>query len=745
MTHAAAESNGKPRIVATYDYRDEKGELLYQSVRFDPKDFKVRRPNGRGGWYWNLGNARRVLYHLPELMAAPADRPVFVVEGEKDADNLRAQGLLATTNAMGAGKWQDEYTEALRGRHVIILPDNDDAGRRHAAMVAAAIQRVAASVVIVELPGLPPRGDVSDWLAVEGNDKVKLLNLVSSAAKKASHDGKASPAAEQTWGPPQPIPDDLPPVKPFNYELLPESVREFVSDVAERMQCPPDFPAVATIIAMAGAVGKKLGIRPKRHDDWLVVPNLWGAAIGRPSIMKTPAIRQPIKFLQRLQVEARKRYEQELRDYENICLVVEVQKKAKKHAIEEAMKKKQDPIQAAKKFNIQEPEEPTPKRYLVNDSTVEKLGALLNQNPMGLTVFRDELIGLLRQLDKEGQEGARAFYLEAWDGLGTFTYDRISRGTIHIESVTISILGGATPGRLLDYLGAAIKGGADDDGLMQRFQLAVYPDVNKAFRNVDRWPDTEAKQRAWEMFQRLDALDLVALGTERGDADDGVPFLHFSPEAQGLFDNWRVSLEERVRSGDEHPALESHLAKYRSLVPSLALLFHLADGAQGPVSEAATRMAIGWAAYLESHARRIYAIVVNAGAIAGKALAKRIQKGELKDGFTLRDIYRKHWAGLSDKQAVEQAVDLLLDLGWLKEIVENTGGKPKTRYQINPDLLAKKAPGPGAKSANSPADPSFGTFGTGHSARFQATPGDGGEAGTGEDGGETEECEEGEL
>jgi putative DNA primase/helicase len=471
-------------------------------------------------------------------------------------------------------------------------------------------------------------------------------------------------------------------------------------------------------------VGKKIGIRPKRQDDWLVVPNLWGGVVGRPGIMKTAAIRQPFKNLYRLEIEARERYQQAKREYDDRYLVAESRKKVKKAAIDSAARnKRQDLLEVAKQFEIEEPEEPTPKRYIVNDSTVEKLGELLNQNPVGLTVFRDELIGFLRQLEKEGHEGARAFYLEAWDGLGTFTYDRIGRGTIHIESVMVSMMGGIQPGRLHEYLAAAIKGGSGDDGLLQRFQLLVYPDVDKRFRNVDRWPDTSARQRSWELFQRLDALDPAAVGAVREEGDDGVPFLRFTPAAQGLFDTWRVSLEEKVRSGEEHPALESHLAKYRSLVPSLALLIHLADGEQGPVGEVATQQAINWATYLESHARRIYAIVINAAAIAAKTLSKRIQLGDLKDSFTLRDIYRKHWAGLSEKQAVEQAVDLLIELGWLKEVVEETGGRPKIRYLINPASLKQTPPLPSAESANSPPDPPFGTYGTDPAAPFQVNEG----------------------
>jgi putative DNA primase/helicase len=551
----------------------------------------------------------------------------------------------------------------------------------------------------------------------DGRDQRRQAGPGGAGAKSAGQQ-RQEPDPE-----PQPIPSALHPVMPFDLDLLPAALRCFVADVAERMQCPPDLPAAASMVALAGVVGKKVGIRPKRHDDWLVVPNLWGGVVGRPGMMKTPAIRQPVKFLHRLEIAARKRHEQEMREYENKCLVAELQKEAKKQAVKDAIKKKLDPLEVAEQYSVEEPKAPKPKRYLINDTTVEKLGELLNLNPTGLTVFRDELIGLLRSLDKEGQESARGFYLEAWDGLGTFTYDRIGRGTTHIESVTLSVLGSIQPTRLLDYLSSALAGGADDDGLMQRFQLLVYPDVAKRWRNVDRWPDTEAKQRAWAVFERLDALDPAEIGAECDDGDDAVPFLRFDVKAQGLFDDWRTRLEETVRSGDEHPALESHLAKYRSLVPSLALLLHLADDARGAVGEEAARKAIGWAAYLETHARRVYGIAIDPAALAAKALAKRIEAGELKDGFTLRDIYRKHWAGLAKKEAVQHGVDLLVELHWLMEVVEETGGKPKTSYRFNPKLRAKTAPEASAISAKSPPTPPNGTFGTDLSARFQAGDG----------------------
>ena len=138
-------------IVATYDYVDESGELLFQVVRFGPKDFRQRRPDGRGGWTWKLGDGRRVLYRLPQVLeAAHSGGTVHVVEGEKDVHALERAGAVATTGAGGAGKWHPSYSESLSGAHVVIVADKDEPGRRHAAAVAASLAGVAASVVTVE-------------------------------------------------------------------------------------------------------------------------------------------------------------------------------------------------------------------------------------------------------------------------------------------------------------------------------------------------------------------------------------------------------------------------------------------------------------------------------------------------------------------------------------------------------------------------------------------------------------------
>jgi 5S rRNA maturation endonuclease (ribonuclease M5) len=156
-------------IVETYDYVDAQGTLRFQSVRSEPKAFRQRRPDGYGGWLWNLDNVELVLYRLSEVLeAVKAGRTIYIPEGEKDVETLRTLGLTGTCNAMGAGKWRDAYNVALQGAHVVLLPDNDTPGRNHAQQVAQALYGVAASIKLLELSGLPEKGDVSDWVAAGG-------------------------------------------------------------------------------------------------------------------------------------------------------------------------------------------------------------------------------------------------------------------------------------------------------------------------------------------------------------------------------------------------------------------------------------------------------------------------------------------------------------------------------------------------------------------------------------------------
>lgn len=335
----------------------------------------------------------------------------------------------------------------------------------------------------------------------------------------------------------------------------------------------------------------------------------------------------------------------------------------------------------------------TERRYMTQDPTTEKLGELCQENPRGMMVLRDELAGWLRTLERPGREGDREFYLEGWDGTGSYTFDRIGRGTVHIAALTLSILGGIQPGKLEHYLQEAIAGGGGADGLLQRFQLIVWPDHPGDWRNVDRYPNTEAKNRAFKVFEALDKLDVADLNLDA--SEDAIPSLRFSGDAQELFDAWRDALERRLRSGelDHKPAFESHLSKYRSLIPSLALIFHLVDvvdgKASGPVSLEAAQLAADWCEYLEAHALKLYAPEISAHIKAARDLALKIEEGAIKDGQTVRDIYNADWEGLKDRDVVMAGLEVLAEHKWIRTETVSTGGRPSLKIRLHPDLRQK--------------------------------------------------------
>ncbi len=248
------------------------------------------------------------------------------------------------------------------------------------------------------------------------------------------------------------------------------------------------------------------------------------------------------------------------------------------------------------------------------------------------------------------------------------------------------------PGPLERYL-RAVFAGRGDDGLLQRFQLAVWPDVGGRWRNVDRWPDAAARTRVVELFQRLNTLEPAALGAEEL-TPEALPFLRFEAEAQALFDAWRAALEQTLRAEEEHPVLLSHCAKYRSLMPSLALICQLIDavdaGTSGPVARAAAERAIAWCTYLEAHARRLYAMLTDAARVAAAVLATKITHGRVASPFTAREVYRNEWAGLTEPRVVQGALEGLAELGWIRAeaVRARDGGRPTVRFRLNPRLPA---------------------------------------------------------
>jgi hypothetical protein len=693
-------SAAKPEFVEGYDYVDEAGKLLFQVCRFrNPKTFRQRRPDGRGGWINNMDGVRRVPYRLDKIAAARTQKVVLIVEGEKDVHALEAIGCVATTNPGGVGKWAPEYSDGLRDAKVTIIPDNDAIGHSHARVVAAGLIGIATEVKLLDLaqhwPEMPPKADVSDWLKSGGGTKGKLIELWKNTPVFVPGEAPGSPSrrspevpatpAEPTndgeWPESTPLPAGLLPVKPFDPQYLPASIAPWVADISDRMQCPTDYVAIAALVAMGSLVGPRIGVRPLRRDNWCEVPNLWGCIVGRPGALKSPAMSEALAPLHRLDQEAQKRNEASLKEFELAHRNWKLHEEAAAQVTRAAFKKGAP----GPDFTEQEPERPKQRRYITNDLTYEALGQILADNPDGTLVYRDELVSLLKTLDREDNSAARGFYLSAWIGKNPYTFDRIQRGRVAIDRACISLLGSTQPGRLQEYVHQVTSRGAANDGLLQRFGLLVWPDQTPEWHNVDRYPNAEAKNRAWATFEHLSKVTPEGVEAEK-DLYDHLPFLRFSEEAAETFQEWRGQLERLLRSGDISPAAEEHFSKYRKLVPGLALINHLADGGVGPIEADALIRAIGLSEYLKTHANRAYGSGREVEGTAAKAILARIRKGDLRDGFTARDIRRREWSGLTDNDLIHSALEMLETYNWIVgAAVRGPGpGRQKTSYRINP-------------------------------------------------------------
>jgi hypothetical protein len=505
---------------------------------------------------------------------------------------------------------------------------------------------------------------------------------------------------KENWPKPTPLPLLDISVPPLAEDLVPDAVKIWVGDITNRMQVSPEFVMAPLIVGLSSIVGRKVGLYPKAEDTWIVIPNLWGAIIARPGFFKSPILAEVFKPIAELARTAAADFERAAKKERVSEEIRKARIDAIKEAVRKAAKKGQELEIAACQEELErlkEEEERTvvkQKRYITNDATVEKLALILMENPNGILFLRDELYGWLRSLNKLGREGDREFYLESWNGYGSYTVDRIGRGTIHIPALCLSLFGGLQPGKLEQYVASAMQGGEEDDGLLQRFQIMVYPDLTMNWKNVDTRPDPKVYEKIRFIFQSLDNLSLDDLNPVFRDNQSTIPGIEFDREGQDLFNAWRCQLENRLRSGKINcPAFESHLAKYRSLVPSLALIFYLIDFQfgtngtstnKGKIGAYHSDMAIRWCDYLETHARKIYGRALEPEIPAAQALLEKIQQGKVADGDHIRTIYRHHWSLLDSTKKLDGAIAVLERHGWVRVEIRRTGARSSEHLRINP-------------------------------------------------------------
>lgn len=641
--------------------KPDDGGKIVRSMHLQGSRYVPKRPESLpDGW---------PLYGLDKVLNSADDVPVFVVEGEGCANALHKLDMVATTSGSASSDGGADW-RPLAGRRVILWPDLDKPGAEYAERVRARLSALGAvcEVIDVDTLGLPEKGDAVDW--IKANPSATAAEVLALPRMVIHATG-----GEARSDAPRPLPSALLPVLPLPLDALPGAFGDWIGDVSERSTCPPDYVALPMLVGAGMLLARHCAMRPKRRDSWAVIPNIWGCIVGPPGAMKSPAMKQGLFALDRMEQAARSDYMTAMQAFDADAAAEKLRAEVAAKSARAALVKDRD----ADVRHLLTPAEaiaaPAETRFLVTDATVEKLGEILADNPGGVVYARDELGSLFRTLAREEQAAARGFLLTAWDG-GRYRFDRITRGTVEIPNARVAVIGSIQPGPLSAMVREA--SGTGDDGLLQR-PLFAWPDQSGQWTDVDRFPNSTARNAVLTVFDQLRHAPPFACQQEAfpDGQPDGLPFVRLDDAAWELFLEWRGSLEAMTRDDATPPGLSAALSKYRKHTPALALIVHALDGGSGDVTGAAMLKALALSEYFESHTRRVFDSGRRPMIEAARAILWRLERGDLSaEGFTLRDVYRAGWSGLGDRATVADAVAMLGDYGHLDAERIDTQGRP---------------------------------------------------------------------
>ncbi|WP_460185065.1 YfjI family protein [Thermopirellula anaerolimosa] len=556
----AARTYGLGAPSASWPYHDASGAVVGVICRWQGPGGKEIRPVTLMDGFWSpcAMQPPRPLYGLPAVLRADMKTPIVVVEGEKTADAARRCGLTAVTSAGGAKAAAKSDWTPLRGRQVIILPDHDDAGASYAQDVARlAVAAGAKGVRILRLADyateLPKGGDLADVL-----ESSTWCGLPLAAGAGPEDVGRWMIATAESLEPWEPEPAErIKPLEwqPYPVDALPEPIRTFVTTTARGFGCDESYIALPLIVAMAAAIGTTRRLEPKPR--WLVPPILWAAIVGESGTLKTPALRAALCWTQ-------KRQDALFNDYDASRQQFDIERLAYEKALAEWKRSKADALPPER------PEPPTAGRVLVADTTVEGLAPILQANPRGVLLGRDELAGWVGNFDRYASTpgGDAPFWLSAYNAVPC-VIDRKTTGTLRVPTTAVSIVGGIQPRILARALGPVNR----ENGLLARLLVTMPP------RQPKRWTEAGVERAAADsvgkVFDRLFSL-------EHDIDDDGTPTprtMRLSARAKQRYVEFYNEHAEDLAdaTGDWAAAL----AKLEELPLRFGLVLHLVRWAAG--------------------------------------------------------------------------------------------------------------------------------------------------------------------
>lgn len=653
-------------VVARYDYTDAQGRLLNQKTRFADKTFSWS--HYENGKWWRGRKGEPVLYNLPAVAGAGF---LYIVEGEKDVETLKAAGLSAVCGADGAGpgKWLPQYTETLRGKQVAVIQDNDDTGKAFAIETANALHGAAASVRLLDLtriwPELPEHGDTTDIVEHIKDGAVEIVNLAMHTEEWTP----TTPPDSGGWEPP--IPFATVETPDFPTESLPGPLAAFVECLADSTQTPEEMAGVLSLGVLATAFQSKYEV--EITPDWREPLCLYTVAIAPPGERKSAVISALTKPVYEVEAERRELEAAEIAQNQTERALL---KKALEAAQLNATKKKGN-FEACRAEALElaaqlaQFQDRHPFRLLVDDTTPEKLVDIMDTQGGCITVASAEG-GLFDSLTGRYDRAANFdVYLKGHAG-DPVTVDRIGRPPNHIPNPRLTMMLTIQPEVLHGLMDNATFRGR---GLCGRFLYAMCKSkVGRRDIDPDSVPD--AVKAEYRRFVRHIL------------ADNGQGVIRLSPEADRVRKDYAAAIERRL--GNEWEYMRDWGGKLVGAMVRIAALMHAAEvpgnPAEIPVSPEVVEAAVKIAEFLGVHAMAAYQMMgADETQEDARYLWRRIE-GTGRDEISKRDLFAKCQGKFKHVEEMEPALQTLVEMGYVREDERKTGerGRPSKSILVNP-------------------------------------------------------------
>lgn len=689
---------------ASWDYRDESGKPIgLKAVRYDDGTDKVVIPyrlNGSGHWKAGAAPEPRPLFGLQTL--APARErggSLVIVEGEKCAAALHSLGFAAVTSQGGAGAaGKADWTPCSGFARVYVLPDNNAAGRRYAADVCAALGALESppELFIVDLPGLPPAGDVVDWLRTRLPDwdgftsiDAELVSGLMDEFKRAIRRHATAPPDEWTGGEawPEPIPLESAPLPPWPdpLRIFPDPIGEFVAGLSESTETPPELATLMTLAALATACRGRYWV--KVHEGYREPLGLFVVGTAPPGSRKTAIVVDVTAALASWERQQRAELAETIKRTasEHATLSARIGKLRQQAAGTDGPEFKQRMGEIAD-LEAELPETPTLPQVFTDDITPENLGTLMGQNDEAMGLLSDEagIFGIMSGRYSQGGQANLDVFLKGHAG-APVRVNRGSRPPVLMNKPVLSLGLLVQPDALQ---GLTVTREFRGRGLLGRF-LYVVPPSNLGRRSLDAPPLSDDLRLRYE--GRVHAL----LNREPDTDGQGEPRPHVLTLEPEAFKAWKAlqrRIEPEMDEGGRFEHLTDWASKLAGAAARIAAILHCARHAitgpeNRPVALVDMQAAITLAGALEAHALAAFDAMGADPDLDDARAVLRWLVAERRDTFTFRDCQRRHQSRFPRADDLCPAIELLEERGYIRQ-QQPTGpasrGRPARVYDVNP-------------------------------------------------------------